>query len=96
MAKTINLNLLVERPEPAQKTISLTVERASAKPTVVLTNKHVEQMQRRAAAGDLEAFLKRYIDLRRHLPELESMFEKMEEAVRRLRAKRPKRMDSSR
>jgi hypothetical protein len=75
--------------QPERKIVVLTDERASTEPTVVLTNTDFADSLLRAAVRDLDDFLKRYADLRQHQPMLESDFEKIEEAVRRLRADRP-------
>jgi hypothetical protein len=57
--------------------------------TPALANKELRDIRSRAAARDLEAFLKRYADLRKHQPMLEEpVFEKIEEAIRRLRPDR--------
>ena len=56
--------------------------------TPVITNKELWEAVFRAAARDLEDFLKRYADLRQCQPMLEEDFEKIEEAVRRLRSGR--------
>ena len=61
---------------------------ASTEPTPVITNKELWEAVFRAAARDLEDFLKRYADLRQCQPMLEEDFEKIEEAVRRLRSGR--------
>jgi hypothetical protein len=67
--------------------LTITALPYSNKLTPVITNEQLWKAVIRAATRDLEDFVKRYADLRQQ-PMLEEVFEKIEEAVRRLRTGR--------